>query len=453
MKMKSKYILILAICFLFYSFNENKKGFEISLDSQIKLDTIYISELITKKPIAKIFNKNELKTVHLNYPTIANISNKKNDKEYLTILAPNKDLHISVLPDSSLTTNDKSDSLVNYLWKSNNQFIAQNSSFIFQTKKVDSIPVLFEKFRNKRENEINKHKDHFSPEIVDILYFQNNARVYSFLFWLGRISKELNPHDSYFDFIAKIPEATETLKSLPDIYLYKYDIEYLRKNQSIENISDFLDFIDVNTGNKDLSDFLKAIYIKGLIENPSYWKNHEKLLNTAVLSKVLQSENNNNYYHLIEHPSSSFFASQNGQIAYAFEAQDKYGNRFNFQDLKGKVVFIDVWATWCGPCIAHRPKVIEFSEKYKNNNEVEILMISVDSSKDKWLFFLEKENKESGNNLFIEKGIETKFGNNYNIKSVPKYILIGKDGKIINSNIHGPSIAVEKEIEKALREK
>ena len=451
--MKSKYILILAICFLFYSCNENKTGFEISLNSQNKLDTIYISELITEKPIAKIFSKNELKTVQLSNPTVANIHTKNNDKQYLTILTRNKDLRISVLPDSSLTTNDKSDSLVNYLWKSNLQFISQYSSFIFQTENVDSIPILFEKFRNKRENEINKYKDQFSSEIADILYFQNNARVYSFLFWLGRVSKELNPNDRYFDFIEKIPEATETLKSLPDIYLYKYEIDYLRRNQSIENISDFLNFIENNTENKDLADYLKAIYIKALIENPSYWQKHEKLFNTVVLSKVLHSEKNNNYHYLIEHPSSSFYASQNGQIAYAFQAQDKSGDKFSFQDLKGKVVFIDVWATWCGPCITHRPRVLELNEKYKNNNEIEILMISVDSSKDKWLSFLEEENKESGKNLFIENGMRTKFGDSYNIKSIPRYILIGKDGKIVNSNINEPSIAVEKEIQKALSEK
>jgi hypothetical protein len=74
----------------------------------------------------------------------------------------------------------------------------------------------------------------------------------------------------------------------------------------------------------------------------------------------------------------------------------------------------------------------------------------VDSSKDKWLSFLDKENQEFGENLFIEKGMRTEFGDNYNIKSIPRYILIGKDGKIINSNINEPSIAVEKEIEKAL---
>jgi len=154
--MKTKYIILLATCFVVYSCNENKTGFEISLNSQIKLETIYISELIKEKHITKNFDKERIKTIQINYPTVANIYTKNNDNQYLTILAPRKDLHISVLPDSSLTTNDKSDSLVNYLWKSNNQFISQNSSFIFQTEKVDSIPIIFEKYKEKRENELNE---------------------------------------------------------------------------------------------------------------------------------------------------------------------------------------------------------------------------------------------------------------------------------------------------------
>lgn len=451
--MKSKFILTLAICYTFYSCKENNTGFEISLNSKNELDTIYISELITQKQIAQIYKKNEIRTVQLNSPTVAEIHTKNKDIQYLTILARNKDLNISILPDSSITTNNKSDSLVNYLVKSNLNFINNNSSFIFQTQNTDSIPILFEKFKIKRENEINKFKDQFNSDIANILYFQNDARIYSFLFWLGRVSKKLNPNDSYFDFIEDIPKANETLKTLPDIYLYKYEVEYLRKNQSIESITDFLRFIETKTKNKDLADFLKANYIKALIEIPSYWQKHEKIFNTVVFSEVLNAEKNNIYHYLLEQPSSSFYASQNGQIAFLFEAQDKFGDNFNLESLKGKVVFIDVWATWCGPCINQRPTVLEFAEKFKNNNDVEVLLVSVDSSKDKWLAFLEKENKEFGTNLFIENGRRTEFGNSYNIKSIPRYILIGRNGKIINSNIGEPSIAVEKEIERALNEK
>lgn len=445
-------LLFGSVC-LFYCCKEKNTGFKININSNIKLDTIYISELITKKSIAKVYENKETKTVKLDHPTIANIHSKNNDKEYLTILAQNKNLKISVLSDSSLITNNKSDSLINYLWKSNLKFIQENSSFIFTTQNTDSIQILFESFRIKRENEINEFKDQINPETTKILYFQNDARIYSFLFWLGRISKGLSPNNSYFNFIDKIPKPSKTLKSLPDVYLYKYEIEYLRKNKSIESITDFLRFIEKKTNNKELADFLKANYIKALIEMPSYWGKHEKLFNTKVLTQTLNSEKTNLYYSLIEQPSSSFYASQNGEKAYLFQAEDKFGNQFNLESLIGKVVFIDTWATWCGPCLNHRPKVLEFAKKYKNNDDIEILLVSVDSSKDKWLSFLDKENKEFAKNLFIENGMRTEFGSNYNIKSIPRYILIGKDGKIINSNIHEPSIAVEKEIENALREK
>lgn len=451
--MKSKYIFLFATFCLFYCCEEKSTGFNITLNSESELDTIYVSELITGTKVIQLNKKTDAKNIALNNPTVAEIYDKEKDNIYLTILAQDKDLNITIKPDSSITTNDKIDSLLNYLWKSNNQFISENSSFIFQTKNVDSIPILFEKFRIKRENEINKFIDQFSPEIADILYYQNDARIYSFLFYLGRVVKELEPDDSYFDFIENIPKADKTLKSLPDIYLYRYEVEYLRRNQSIESITDFLRFIEEKTNNKDLAEFLKANYLKALIEMPSYWEKHEKLFDTEILTQTLNSEKTNLYYNIIEQPSSSFYASQNGEKAYLFQAEDKFGNQFNLESLIGKVIFIDIWATWCGPCLKHRPKVLEFAEKYKNNDDVAILLVSVDSSKDKWLSFLDKENIEFGKNLFIKNGMRTEFGNNYNIKSIPRYILIGKDGKIINSNINEPSIAVEKEIEKALREK
>jgi thiol-disulfide isomerase/thioredoxin len=450
--MKLKYFFSLVIFFLLYSCKEKNTGLNITLNSESELDTIYVSELITGTEIIQLYKNTNLKNTLLNNPTVAEIHNKEKDNIYLTILAKNKDLNISIKQDSSITTNDKIDSLLNYLWKSNNQFISENSSFIFQTKNLDSIPILFEKFRTKREKKIKKFKEQFSPEIADILYYQNDARIYSFLFYLGRVAKELEPNNSYFDFIEKIPKADKILKSLPDIYLYKYEVEYLRKNRTIESIPDFLKFIEQKTDNKDLADFLKANYLKALIESPSYWQKHEKIFNTEILSEVLKTEEKNIYHSLIEKSTSNFYASQNGQIAYLFDAEDKFGNGINLKNFSGKVIFIDVWATWCGPCISHRPKVLEFAKKFKGRDDIEILLISVDSSKEKWLSYLEKENKELGSNLFIKNGMRTEFGNNYNIKSIPRYILIGKDGKIINSNINEPSIAVEKDIEKVLSE-
>ncbi|HEA19829.1 MAG TPA: TlpA family protein disulfide reductase [Pricia antarctica] len=451
--MEPKGIILSIICVLLLSCCAKKIGeVQINLDPNGRTDTIYVSELITENPVAELYPTSLTETAPINSPRVAKIYSKGEEFSYLIILAPDKDLNINIKPDSSLTTDSTSDSLVNYLWKSNLDFIDRNSALIFRSENMDSIPLIFEDFEEKREREINKFNDEFGPRVADLLSYQNQARIYAFLFWLGRVSKELEPENSYFDFIERIPGPTEALKSLPDIYLYKYEIEYLRKHRYLEDVPSFLRFIEDSTANDDLTDFLKAVYIRNLIEIPSYWQKHEKLFNTEVLTEVLESEKGNRYHHLIEKPSSSFYASQNGKEAYAFDAIDSSGGKFDFSETNGKVVFMDVWATWCGPCIKQRPRVVEFAKKYRDNDKVRIMMVSVDSSKDKWLSFLQKEKDNEGTDLFIEDGMHSEFGDGYNIKSIPRYILIGRDGKIIDANINEPSLATEDAIENAIGE-
>ncbi|MEH0153833.1 TlpA disulfide reductase family protein [Limibacter armeniacum] len=128
------------------------------------------------------------------------------------------------------------------------------------------------------------------------------------------------------------------------------------------------------------------------------------------------------------------------------------GKEVQLKNFKGKVVLIDTWATWCGPCLNHRPRIKDFAKKYQDNSNLAILMISVDEKTNRWLDFVEKDNPTNdGFDLFIENSTHTAFGNHYNINSIPRYILIGKNGKIINSNINEPSLALEEEIDIALR--
>ena len=448
--MKQRIIIFTSILGILFSCNKSNQETEIKLHSKNFTGTINVTEVISNKHIIQLSKDSLIKKVQLKKPILARINLK--EREYLTILEPNKELNIWIEPDSTLTTNKKSDSLLNSLLPSHNKFISKNSSLIFTTKNTDSISIIFENFKKKRDSEINAHA--FSSQVSEILHLQNDSYIYGFFFYYGRILRDLDPSDSFFNFIEDIPEPYEIpLETSPIIQLCKYEIEYLREHETLDNISLFLRFIENKVPNKEVSDYLKAYYIEMLISMPARWPKHDKLLNTDELGKVLRSEKDNTYSFLFKEASSSFYKSQKGEIAYNFSAIDKLDNSFQLNDLKGKVVFIDVWATWCGPCISHRPRVLELAEKYKNNTDVKILLLSVDNSKDKWLSFLKKENSSKGMNLFIKNGMHTSFGNNYNIQTIPRYILIGKDGKIINSNMSEPSESTEREIEKALREK
>lgn len=126
-----------------------------------------------------------------------------------------------------------------------------------------------------------------------------------------------------------------------------------------------------------------------------------------------------------------------GIIAFDFKFPDVNGKEVKLSDFKGKVVYIDVWVTWCGPCIKEIPDLKKLEAEY-HNKDVDFLSVSVDKQDDykKWEAFLIKE-KLGGVQLFAGDKKE-EIVKPYDISGIPRFILIGKDGKIIYTNAPRP---------------
>lgn len=126
-----------------------------------------------------------------------------------------------------------------------------------------------------------------------------------------------------------------------------------------------------------------------------------------------------------------------GDPAYNFNYVDKDGKMVSMSDLKGKVVLIDVWATWCGPCTAQIPHLKKLEEEMKGK-DVAIVSISVDEEKDKekWLKMIKDENL-GGIQLFA--GGWGDIGKQYQIKGIPRFMVFDKQGKIVTVNSPRPS--------------
>lgn len=122
-----------------------------------------------------------------------------------------------------------------------------------------------------------------------------------------------------------------------------------------------------------------------------------------------------------------------------FDYENHKGGKTSLESLKGKYVYLDIWATWCGPCRAEIPYLKKVEEAYHEKN-IAFVSISIDKFKDheKWVkFVVEKE--LGGIQLFADNDWNSQFVKEYQITGIPRFILVGPNGEIVNADAPRPS--------------
>lgn len=134
-----------------------------------------------------------------------------------------------------------------------------------------------------------------------------------------------------------------------------------------------------------------------------------------------------------------FQSLTNGNLSPQFEYENYNGGTSALSDYRGKYVYIDVWATWCGPCIGEIPSLKEKEAKYHDSN-VEFVSISIDESKayDTWRNMV-KDKELGGSQLMADNAWQSKFVQDYQIKGIPRFILVDPEGMIVSADAPRPS--------------
>jgi thiol-disulfide isomerase/thioredoxin len=127
-----------------------------------------------------------------------------------------------------------------------------------------------------------------------------------------------------------------------------------------------------------------------------------------------------------------------GSVFPTFSEKDLDGQPLDLAAYKGKVVLIDFWATWCGPCVAELPNVIAAYGKYHDKG-FEIVGVSLDQSREALVTFL-SEHKMTWKQYFDGLGWKNKVSTSYGIDSIPATFLLDGQGRIIARDLRGDAL-------------
>ena len=150
-----------------------------------------------------------------------------------------------------------------------------------------------------------------------------------------------------------------------------------------------------------------------------------------------------------EFPSSTFAkkieaslpkaAPQIGDTAPDIKLSNPSGKTVALSSYKGKIVLIDFWASWCGPCRHENPNVVKAYQKYKDKGFT-IYSVSLDDNKEKWMQAIQKDGLVWDSHVSDLKGWQSGAAQLYQVKGIPATFLIGRDGKVVGTNLRGESL-------------
>lgn len=223
------------------------------------------------------------------------------------------------------------------------------------------------------------------------------------------------------DKVYNYPWGLRTLTAIISVNMRQQNKAYKR---GVEGVDVFTSFVPNDTLKGDIALDNAAGY-KTINDYQALMAKYDKYIITKA-----QKERSNSIM-------SPLLTYKPGTDAYNFSYPDKNGKTVSMADLKGKVVLVDMWATWCGPCKAEIPHLKKLEEEMKGT-DVAFVSVSVDEAKDKekWLKMIETENL-GGTQLFATGWSD--MAKYYKVTGIPRFMVFDKQGKIVTVDSPRPS--------------
>jgi thiol-disulfide isomerase/thioredoxin len=273
------------------------------------------------------------------------------------------------------------------------------------------------------------------------IFLTNGERTAIKLDANNKIIADGKSHREYMALKEIIKTSDEKINKLDSLYNKALDEENVSVTDSLYEVLQLLQ----SERHKLVADFVQqkpssSVNVYALITNFSF-DFDAKLLETALYSLNEKAKASHDWKYLDTEVLQPAKATNIGNLAPEFSITDSSGGELRIRDMKGKVVLLDFWASWCAPCRALTKQLKPLYDKYKNEG-LEIVSISLDRNESAWKKASARD-RITWKNFCDLKGFSNIAVRTYGVKALPANFLIDRNGKIIARHIRGKSLEIE----------
>ena len=272
-------------------------------------------------------------------------------------------------------------------------------------------------------------------KIIEYEYLQTYNNYKKFFHYHNKIDPDL-PED-YFDPILSMDTDDEALfrhsRAYRNLIIENFRLSSKKEMQNNPSLT-IIDFVKAKiSGIKsiDIREQFASMLIRQMKdENENIDDDYHKIMS------LLSTERNRDK---LTKRYNSARLTKAGLASVDFNYENYDGGMTSLEDLRGKLLYIDVWATWCGPCIREFPALKELVKEY-DEKDIEFVSISIDSKNDynKWKKMVAEKNI-GGIHLYDDEGLSSDFMRAFSVSLIPRFMMIDPQGKSITAKAPRPS--------------